>query len=296
VDPRRWLRRTVALALAVALVLGSSGAAPLPSASQSRASAVGHPGATASLGTSADGVSPSRGPSVAISDANPTGTPTAAAIPSQTSPTATITFNNLMLDTSAGSARAFSFISDGGGVVSAQVVATSPTDSTKLCIAVDGAQGSCSSGATPDIAVTATTAHSRWSVTLISPNESQPTVDVAFSWPTDNPSISLDHGRFGGFPNPDSLRSLTATFTTRAAGRVTVDAAWSPATLDATLTLTEVSGSGGSAVDTATYAGQSSTAPPYSHAVAVGRTYRIVLFNDSPDGVKTNLTATIAFP
>jgi hypothetical protein len=161
---------------------------------------------------------------------------------------------------------------------------------------MDAAQRVCSTGATPDIAQIATTAHAHWTVTLISAGASQPTVDVAMSWPADHPSVSLDHGRFQGSPNPDSLRTLAATFKPREAGQLILAAAWSPAGTDATLTLTDASGAKAVTVDTATYSGQNSITPAYSHAVAAGRTYRIALFNDGPDTGRMDLTATIEFP
>jgi hypothetical protein len=62
------------------------------------------------------------------------------------------------------------------------------------------------------------------------------------------------------------------------------------------VTLTDVSGATPLAVDTATYRGRGEISPAYSHLVAADRTYRVALFNDGPDGARTNLTATIAFP
>ena len=301
---RRWARRAVTLGLAVALILVSSSAAPLPNGSSSSGSTPGASGnSTATVDRSGESASPvtspGGAPSLSASNADLTAEPISGTIPTQTSPTATITFNGLMLDSaadSAGSARTFSFVSDGPGLVSAQIVATSPVDSTMLCIALDAARRVCSTGATPDVAQIATAAHSHWTVTLISAGASQPTVDLAMSWPADHPSVSLDHGRFQGAPNPDSLRTLAATFKPRGAGKLMVAAAWSPAGTDATITLTDASGAGLVIVDTATYSGQSSITPAYSHAVAAGRTYRIALFNDGPDTVRMNLTATIEFP
>jgi hypothetical protein len=169
-------------------------------------------------------------------------------------------------------------------------------DTTKLCLTMDDTPTVCTSGATPGFEQPATTSHSRWTFTLISPNESTPTVDVAFSWPTDKPSIALAQGRFQGSPNPDSLRTLRATFKTRASGRMGVDAAWSPATVNATLTVADVSGTTPVTLDTVAYPGATSISPTYTHAVTAGRIYSMALFNASPDTSRTHLTATIAFP
>lgn len=304
VEARRRVRRATWVVLAAALVLGFGGAAPspngpTPSASGHQPASAGGAGANPGPTASLNGGSPSYGPGDSAGIADAGGIPPDTSRPTHTSPAATITFNDLMLDSSsdsARSARTFSFVSDGLGTVSAQIVATSPMDSTKLCLKVDQAPTECVSGATPDFTQPATTAHSHWTVTLISANESPPTVDVAFSWPTDHPSITLTHGRLQGSPNPDSLRTLTATFRTRAAGRLSVDATWPPSQATALLTLTDVSGAAPIALDTATYPNQASISPAYSHSLAAGHAYRVALFNDSADTARTNLTATIDFP
>jgi hypothetical protein len=221
------------------------------------------------------------------------------AVASQSAPTATIVFLNLMLDSStdpAGSARTFTFVSDGPGLVSAQIVTSSPTESTRLCLAADGAAPGCASGATPGFTQPAMAAHSTWTVTLTSADEGAPTVDVAFSWPAGHPSIHLTGGRFEGSPNPDSLRSLTATVKTRAAGQLSLEAAWPPATTEATLSLADASGVNPVVVDRVEYPAAGSIPTTYSHVVAAGRTYTITLFDAGPDKGRPSLSATIAFP
>jgi hypothetical protein len=248
---------------------------------------------------------PGRSPELPQPSESPTAEATAAPIPSQISPTATITFNDLVLDPTDGAAASagasgsvltFSFTSDGPGAVSAEIVATSPMDSTTLCLTRDAMPAGCASGATPGVQLAADDAHSNWTVTLVSATASPPIVDVAISWPADRPSIVLSHGRFQGYPNPDSLRTLTATFKTRAAGKMSLDAAWPPATLEAQLTLTDVSGAKPAIVDTVAYPAAGSLSPSYSRALAAGKTYQVALLNGSPDSGRPDLTATIAFP
>ena len=303
-DRRRLLRSAVALALSVALVLGFSGsAAPLnghaprvtpprvaaASPTAAFSSSASMPSGDVPAGTSSPSARPSQSP-------NPLSPGRSA--PGPTSPTATITFTSLMLDPvpGSGSERAFAFTSDGPGAVSAQIVAASPMDSTELCMAADDAAPECDRGATPGLTQTSAGVHSHWIVTLVSGNADSPTVDVQFSWPTDNPKITVSHARFQGYPNPDSLRTLSATFQARAAGNVEVDAAWPPVAADATLTLTDVSSAQPAAVDTVTYASASAISPAYSHALRKGRTYKVDLFNESPDSVIPDLSETIAFP
>jgi hypothetical protein len=204
-----------------------------------------------------------------------------------------------MLDSTTNpgrTARTFNFTSDGPGSVTAAVVATSPTDSTTICLKLDLAPSVCHSGATPEFTEQAIWAHSHWIVTLTSEGNSMPTVDVAFSWPADHPSIALSRGRFSGAPNPDSLRSITATFVTRAAGGLRLTAAWQPVRADATVTLTDISGQNDVNVDRASYAGAGEITPNYVHNVAATHTYRIALYNESTDSSTAELKATLAFP
>ena len=301
---RRFRQGATALALAAALALGFSGSVlpprgSVPSPSGRPIAASGRTVAPTSPALSPGHGSPAHSPGASASDPNPTATPFGTGSPSHESPSAKITFRELVLDSSVdstGTARSFSFVSDGVGTVSAEVVQASPMDSTKLCVTMDEARPVCTSGATPGFTQRSTTAHSRWTVTLASSNKSSPTVDVAFSWPTDHPSITLTHGRFQGSPNPDSIRTLTADFTTRVAGKMSVEAAWSRIVGTATLTLTDVSGSKPVTLDTINYQGRSAISPSYTRTLTGAKAYEMTLFNGSPDTGRTVLTATIAFP
>jgi hypothetical protein len=195
-----------------------------------------------------------------------------------------------------GSEMAFTFSSDGPGEVSVQIVASAPLDTTTICLIGDGKPVGCDVGGSPGLTQTTTTAHSDWLVNVTSPNAGTPTVDLAFSWPTDHPKITLDHGQFRGSPNPDSLRSLTATFRTRAAGSLSVDAAWPPISLDATLTLAERAGTTSAAIDQIRYSGLTGTTPAYAHTVRSGRNYTVSLYNLSQESGRPDLEVTIGFP
>jgi hypothetical protein len=300
---RRFGKRAVVVIVVVCLLIGSAGVARIllgtapgstPGAGQATATA------TVSAALSAAGTSAAlTETSSAAAQATATHEAVATAI-HQTSPTAAITFNDLVLDPSVDKPSApltFSFVSDGPGSVSVQVVSSTAMNSTKLCLAVDGAAAACVSGVAPAFpAEIATTDHSRWTVTVASADEGTPAVDVAFSWPTRNAVMVLTNGRFQGSPNPDSLRSMTATFTARAAGAFSLEAAWPPVAVNATLTLSNAAGSGQSVVDKVGYSDRTSLIPAYVHPVDAGKVYRVELMNDSPDSLRPNLTATIAFP
>ncbi len=297
---RRRRRAGPALALLIALVVGFTGAAWLLRGPATPAAPAGSPGDSSAAVPTASLVPTPYSPSASpVVTANESTAPTATAGPSQTSPTATITFNGLKLDPSidpAGAPRTFTFVSDGPGAVSAHVVATSLNDSSEICLTQDALPAKCSSGPMPGVDGFASAAQTTWKVTVLSTNESSPTVDVAVGWPTDHPQITATNCRFQGSPNLDTLRSLVATFKPRIAGNVTFDAAWPPAIVHATLTLTDVSGPTPSPVDSMAYAAAGSVSPQYSHAVESAKTYRISLYNDSADAGRPNLTATIAFP
>jgi hypothetical protein len=299
-DWHRMRRRATAVILASVLVLGLAGGAPLsagrdPALPQSPVAAGSAGASTGPVGAPPDG-SPSGGPVGATEP--PTESLPGTAIPSQTARTATIAFVGLILDSTAdraASVRTFTFISDGPGIVSAQIVATSPTETTRLCLAADGATPECASGATPGLTKAAPTPHSRWTVTLASADEGTPTVDVALSWPADRASIQLGGGRFQGEPNPDSLRSLAARFQPRGAGQLSLTASWPPATVAATVTLAETSAARSISVASATYPGAGSIAA-YTHSVVAGRTYTLTLFDAGPNEGRPSLSATITFP
>jgi hypothetical protein len=194
-------------------------------------------------------------------------------------------------------ARTFVFASDGPGAVSAEVVSSSPSDTSRMCVAVDDAEAICRDGVAPGFASMITlTERSRWTITLTSLSDGSPTVDVAFRWPSKHPSIGLTSGRFQGSPNPDSLRSLQATFKPRTAGRVTLEASWGTTEVAASVTLWDVSTAKPVTLDLVRYPGATWISPVYSHTVATGKTYRVELINGSPDASRPSLTATIAFP
>ena len=296
-----------ALSVALAFGIHAAGPGPVPpadAASASTMAAVTSAGPTATPGsgspsvTTAPTATPTATPTTTPT-ATPTAGPTAVPLPSQASPTAAITFTSVMLDSTtdkAAMARTFTFDSDGPGVVSAEIVTTSPTETTKVCISADGATPDCASGGTPGFFRPTTTVHSHWTVTLASANEGTPTVDVAFRWPAVHPSIHLDGGRFQGSPNPDSLRSLNATFETRAGGMVSLEAAWPPATTPASLILSDASGRQPVEVGTVAPPAASSLPAAYTHSVAAGRTYTLTLFNTGTNAGRPNLAATITFP
>ena len=302
-DRSKSRRLATELLLAATLVLAFSGsAAPRPAgiAAPTRApvAAAGRtPGPSAQTPTP-PASSPSVAPEASVGTASPETPEPNQSIPPQTSPTATITFTDLVVDSALDfphSARVFTFTSDGPGAVTAQVTAGSPMDSSDLCVTADDGRSECDMGATPSLTLVATGPHNNWKVAVLSGNSASATVDVQFSWPTASPQITVDHARFQGYPNSDSLRSLSAVFKTRSAGRFSLGAAWPGASARTTLTLTDVSGRREATIDTSASA-EARPSTDYAHFLNGGRIYVINLFNDSPDDSRPDLKATISFP
>jgi hypothetical protein len=308
-DDKTW--RNVSIVLAVicvlllsvagALFFGSNNASPTPtatgtyfaggtsqppSASTSGIPTTGPPGASATPGVST------------------TPKPTPSPKPTQSSPTAAITFNDMMLDAQSdplATSRTFSFVSDGPGPVSIQVTKSSLlTPSIKLCVKIDGGAQTCSTGAKPGFpSALADRPHSLWVVTLIGVAAATPVVDVAFSWPTAGPSITLAHGRFQGSSSPgvpEALNGFSATFKPRGSGNVSVGAAWTVIVTDIDLALADVTGTPAVNVDEAQHSGVHAVDPPYTHSVVTGKKYKIMLRDLDADSMRPDLSATIAFP
>ena len=287
--------------LGAALVLGFAGSTAPPTGLKPAATKSPVAAASRTVDPVGSAAAPTAASPTLVAGASPTTAPSPtplSSVPPQTSPTATITFTDLMVDSALDfphPSRVFTFTSDGPGAVTAQVVASSPMASTDLCVIVDGSAPQCNLGATPALTLITTSAHSSWEFTLIAGTADAGPVDVQFSWPTDNPRITIDHARFQGYPNSDALRTLSATFRTRAAGAFSVEAAWLPASAEATLTVTNLSSRRQTAVDEVAYPAAGSLAPAYSRVLKGGQVYGVDLFNGSPDGARGDLEATISF-
>jgi len=284
-------RRALALLLACGLLIGCQGGSATPSP-QVKITAPPTAAATAAQ-TAAPTATPTAGPTVA-----PTVTPTA--------PIALITFNAMMLDALAdpqAQARTFTFKSDGPGPVSVAVVKNkNASDSTKLCLAVDGGAFTCQSGGLPSFAIQATTSHSAWTVQVISAgNVTTPVVDIAMSWPTNSPKIGLAHGRLQGSMSPgvpEELNGFNVTFKPRGAGNLTVSSKWTVILTDIDVTLANVSGMPWVNLDEQQYHGGGSgvSQVAYSHAVDPSKTYRFSLRDLDADNYRPDLSADIGFP
>lgn len=304
IQGRGRARAILVLAVAVAAVVALAGCEGVPPASTTPSPAVSagtlEPSGSNVLpvpaGASADASATASAPSSPAASPSPSGS-----LPAQTAPTATITFNELVVlaatDTAVESGKpTLTFVSDGPGPVSVSVVASAPSDSTKVCLSADGGTPDCVTGVTPAASAYSVSSRSTWTATLESASEASPTIDLAVSWPSRQPSITVAHSPFEGEPNRDSLRSLTATVAARTAGTLSLGATWTPDPLNASLTVWQVGTTGQTQVDEANYGAVKSISPAHATNVKAGSSYRLTLMNLSPAGSAVDLSATLSFP
>jgi hypothetical protein len=307
-DDRVWKNLSIVLGVICALLIGVAGALMI----------VGH--------KSGSPAGPSASPSL-IADASATQTdnlatpsPTAATSPlasgscaasacatgspapagSRLGTPATIVFNGLQLDAStdkSGTARTFTFTSDGTGPLNLSVIKNSVGGSTRMCVKVDTAAAACKVGGLPSFSKAyADTAHSVWTVTLVGYAASKPTVDLSLTWPADAAKVTMSHGRFQGASVAESLNGLTATFKPRSGGTLNVQASWTAVTVDASMTLSDVTTPPAVTLDSRQYKATTYVNPPYVYNVDSTKTYLLKLRNASPDAQRPDLTAQISFP
>jgi hypothetical protein len=229
-----------------------------------------------------------------IPTAAPTATPGKATV-------AAITFNGLGLDTgTSGIARTFQFTSNGAGAVDIAITKISSGGTAKLCLSVDGSAFTCAVGTAnklPDLNKgKSDPTPNTWTVAVYGYRASAPIVDVAFTWTTSSPKVTLTHGRFQGTGAADSLDGFSATFKPRGPGSVNVQATWTLVTAKASMTLFDASTTPPVTVDQREYDGVTYINPAFTAAVDQTKTYQVKLRNTSPNAQRPDLTAQITFP
>jgi hypothetical protein len=307
VDDRVWKNISIALGVVCALLIGVAGA--LLFLGHKGGSAAATPSsATADVGSGPTSSGGSNGPS-GSSSPNASG-PTPAPGPVSA---ATISFSNLALDSDKDplkTIRTFTFTSDGSGPVIPKVTGISKGGWVTMCFKVDDgvhkAAFNCHiGGATstlPKFSSVADATPDTWTVTLVGYRTSKPTVSVSFTWPTSNASINLTHARFQGTsgastPASDALGGITATFQPRAIGTLNVQATWTLATTDATMTLLDATTSPAVMVDQRPYAAVDHITPAFTANVDPAKTYQIKLIRSGADSTdRPDMTAQISFP
>ncbi len=287
----------VILIIAAGALLATNSGSPAPSSSDI---------AQTSVAPSGSGSSQSSGPSGPSASGSATSTSSATPKPTATpkAPMALASFNGMRVDAAndpSGTARTFTFITDGTGPVGISFSQGTGKALVNICAKVDDGKPDCRkaskftfTGAFTD------TAHSIWIVTLLGVGTNTPTVDVSLSWPTNDARITLTHGRLQGSISPgvaEALNGFNCTFKTRAAGNVTVAASWTILTTDIDMSTADVNGPKALQIDKKQFKAVTNLGTPgYSFGLDAGKYYRVYLRDVSADSMRPDLTAVISIP
>jgi hypothetical protein len=301
VDDRVWRNVSVVLGVVCAVLIGVAGAILIVDNKNGSTPTSGPDSSDLATATTSEGPG-----SVASASLGTISAPTPSPTPGEPAAAATITFNQMKLDATndtKGFARTFTFITDGPGPVTWAITKNSAGGTSRMCAKVDNSAFTCKVGglmsskgamsdSTPD-------KPSTWTVTFLGYGNSAPTVDIAITWPTTSPKITLTHGRLQGSSTEgvsEFLNGFTATFKPRAAGVLNVQASWTIITADIGVSLSDTTSTPAVTVDDRQYKTAQYLTPAYTFNVDATKTYTVKLRNESADSGRPDLTAQITFP
>lgn len=307
-DDRVWKNLSIGLGVVCALLIGVAAALMI----------VGHKGGAA---TATPTTTATTATEVASVPTDPTKSlpPSPGSSPTVSGPThapgavgpATIEFSNLALDSEKDplmTKRTFTYTSDGGGAFSVATTQISKSGYVRLCYKDDDGKKAVTkcvingAGKMASLSKTATAGNHTWTVTIVGYKASKPTVSIAFTWPTSSAVIKLSDGRFQGTSGPstaasDALGGITAIFRPRAIGALSVDAVWTLATTDATMTLLDTTSSPALTVEQREYQAVGSITPKFTANVDPTKKYQVKLVRTGSDSSdRPDLTCQISFP
>ncbi|MBA3850827.1 MAG: hypothetical protein H0X59_00455 [Chloroflexi bacterium] len=208
---------------------------------------------------------------------------------------ASIEFQGVGFDGPAADAireRIFTFVSRSAGIVEASAEA-SGSDSIRLCLG-RGAPGSvtaqrCRESAEATVTSAASGAETPWTVTLIGAEGAGGTANLVLSFPSDEPSVTVDGFRFQGLAFGD-FNGFVADVQATGAGNLGVAATWSGGSVPYRLTFAD---------DDAVIEEETGEGMAVSTTVAVSSAgaYRIALGNQQEFAEQDlTLRATISWP
>jgi hypothetical protein len=245
--------RTIAIVLAVVLAVlvgivfvtslpsGSSGPTPSPSAA-SAAPSIG--GASGSPASSEPSVAPSAVGSTAPSASASTGPSASPTVP-PTAGFAQITFTDFRLDANAdpaGKARTFTFKTDGPGTVTAKLTAKSPQGTSRFCLRVGASAPLCRNWSSGTLkGTTSAKNQTTFVVTLRGVGIATPTVDLALTFRSKTPSVTVTNARFDGTAGAaEGYNGLNGRAKIRSGGEISVTADWGGKPFDYTYSLVDL--------------------------------------------------------
>jgi hypothetical protein len=223
-------------------------------------------------------------------DASPTADASDSAAPA---PTATITFQALLLDAADnpdGTDRVFTWASATGSV-KAEVASVTPMGDIEMCLSTPDKELGCRTAGSGTLSAKTTKSRETFILTLRGEGTAQPAVDVTLTFPARKPKVSIDNARFDGTAYPDT-NGIQAVFTPRQDGDVRVIAEWGGHPFTYEIDLMEQGGSG-----SLTYApdqGNVGTDVPF--AVTAPNPWKLVLQNTETGFGITPMNASISWP
>ena len=287
------------VAVVVGLVLGSLVVGGIGGSGSPTPSAIAQ-------ATSSPSAAPSPSPSASAVASPSTPPPSAVPSPSADAPSATpkptnapgvpsaISFSSLKLDAGddpAGKNRVITFDAVGTGTVSAVLASVSPQGETKMCLRSTTKDFGCKTAASGTISAPTAAKRRTFTLTLRGDGIATPQVDVALTFPSADPSVTLAHARFDGTASPD-LNGIDATFTPHADGKAHIVAEWGGHPFLYEIDLKE---QGGPGVHAKTDQGPA-TGVDTRLGVTAPNPWRLVLSNAEVGFGTTPMTVTIGWP
>jgi hypothetical protein len=222
----------------------------------------------------------------------PTEQPTESATAAP-APTASITFNRLLLDAKDdpnGTDRTFTWNSGTGGV-KAEVASVSGGGDIEMCLSTPDKELGCRTAPNGTLSANTTKSRETFILTLRGVDTAQPLADVTLTFPAKKPKVAIGNARFDGTDSPDT-NGIQAQFTPRASGDVGVTAEWGGHPFTYEIDLIEQGGDGN-----LTHApDQGSTGTDVHFAVTAPNAWRLVLQNTEGGFGITPMNATISWP
>jgi hypothetical protein len=220
--------------------------------------------------------------------------PSADASPSAPpAPTATITFQGLLLDAEDnpdGTDRVFTWASATGSV-KAEITSVTPMGDLEMCLSTPDKELGCRTAGNGTLSAKTTKSRETFILTLRGEGTAQPAVDVTLTFPAKKPKVAIENARFDGTAYPDT-NGIQAVFTPRQNGDVGVVAEWGGHPFTYEIDLTEQGGSGN-----LTYApDQGNIGTDVDFAVTAPNPWKLVLQNTETGFGITPMNASISWP
>ncbi len=238
-------------------------------------------------------------PSSASPSASTSAAPSASAAPT-TSPTtppgppATVTFTQLKLDAKddpAGQDRVITFQSRGAGAITAKYTSLSPQGTIQACLIAGTKTLSCQSAASGTLTAATTSATVAFKVTLRGAGAFTPTAEIAITFPSATPTVTITNARFDGTAFPDT-NGIQVLVNPRADGVVHLVAQWGGHPFLYEVDLMEQGGSGAH-----TLANQGPSTNVDTTLPVSGRNpWKLLLQNIQMGFGTTELTAAVSWP